>query len=291
MFNIYGMDRLKMLEINRLLKELDYLESEQAYKNEIISEIDTEFIGSVNEFLKAHPELKQIFDNKMKSRVDESIRKKQEEQLRNEKEKRFTPRGEPMKKIFDEKQNEIVPKFDENGEYIEPTDENGNPIKVFDKKGRPIESKKDPSGKALPPLEEPEDTIVDENNEEHETEEQVEKRKEDEVKSKKIKKLYREIVKITHPDKVKSQKLNDLYIKATDFYDKNDLIAIYSVCNELKIEYELDDVDYELIKIKIKTIKEKMSFMESTFTWKWYTAADENEKQRVVLTYIKNQIR
>lgn len=290
------MDKIKLLEMNKLLKELEYLESDQNFKNEIIKEIDSDFIGEVNEFLKKHPELKDLFEKKVNRKIDETIRNRHEEEFRKRnKDIHFAPSGEPIKPIFDEEGKPIVPKFDEGGQYVPPTDENGNPIKVFDKKGNPVENTKDENGKTLPPKIEDSDLVEEEaENEEPEeeiTEEQAEIKKKEEVKSKKIKKVYREIVKLTHPDKVKDVRLNEIYLKATSFYDKNDLIAIYSVCNELKIAYELDEIDYELIKIKINTIKERIKFMESTFTWKWHKAENAEEKQMLVMNYIKNQIK
>lgn len=49
----------------------------------------------------------------------------------------------------------------------------------------------------------------------------------------KIKKLYREIVKSTHPDKIENDRLNDIYIRSTKYYDTGDFLSIYSICDEL----------------------------------------------------------
>ena len=43
----------------------------------------------------------------------------------------------------------------------------------------------------------------------------------------KIKKIYRDIVKLTHPDKVNSNDLIKLYIEAKDAYEDNDLFVLY----------------------------------------------------------------
>jgi hypothetical protein len=50
------------------------------------------------------------------------------------------------------------------------------------------------------------------------------------LKSTKIRKLYRDIVKVTHPDKVDNKSLNDIYIESTKCYDENDKIGIYKIC-------------------------------------------------------------
>ena len=49
------MNKLKILEVKKLLKELDYIESDFEYRSEVISEADSEFIQSVNDFLVSHP--------------------------------------------------------------------------------------------------------------------------------------------------------------------------------------------------------------------------------------------
>lgn len=72
-YNIYNVDYFKKLEINKLIKELDYVQSDFRFKSELLSHLDTEFIKNVNLFLEEHPELKSIFDEKIKLDIDEKI--------------------------------------------------------------------------------------------------------------------------------------------------------------------------------------------------------------------------
>lgn len=109
--------------------------------------------------------------------------------------------------------------------------------------------------------------------------------------SKKVKKLYREIVKLTHPDKIKDKELNDLYIEATDYYNNNDKIGIYKVCNELNIYYDIDEEDEYFIKVKIEELKKKISFLESTFTWMWFNTENTEDKEKIILQFIYNKIK
>ncbi len=109
--------------------------------------------------------------------------------------------------------------------------------------------------------------------------------------SQKLKKLYREIVKRTHPDKVNDELLNNLYMSATSYYDERDLISIYSICGELKIDYDLEPSDLLLIKEKIENLRSKISFIQSTYTWKWTNTDDESLKKKVILDYISAQIK
>tara|TARA_X000000368_G_scaffold418595_1_gene418911 strand:- start:623 stop:1297 length:675 start_codon:yes stop_codon:yes gene_type:complete len=222
------MDKFKQLEQKKIFKEFEYIKTDYEFKNEIISEVDSEFINNVNEFLKERPDLKEKFEKKMGKRFDDA-----------------NNNGDSEEKKEDVDNSE-------DGEKI-------NPDQI-------------------------EDNLDDEGNISEEVE--VEPKKE---KSPKVKKIYREIVKLTHPDKVKVKKLNDLYLKATDYYDSNDIVGLYSICNELGIEYELDESDNESILLKIKSLKGKIGFIESTFTWKWYSAKDK-EKENLILNYIQLQL-
>jgi hypothetical protein len=224
------MSKIKSLELRKLLKELEFIESDFEYRSEMISTADSEFINSINIFLKDHPELKEIYDNKVTEKINQSIKKEE--------------------------------KSEEESE--EESEENIN-----------------------------HDINDDTTNSEDESEDIEEN--EEEIKNKKhlsqIKKLYREIVKLTHPDKIKNSKLNDLYLKATKYYDDNNKIGIYAVCNELQISYEISDDDISLIYDQITNYKNKISFIESTYTWKWYNCEDDSQKSQILLNYIKMKIK
>jgi len=208
------MDKIKQLKAKKLIKELNFIEYDYTYKNEMVNEIDTLFINSVNEFLDEHLELKEIFNDKINKKVEKAFNKK--------------------KKQIEEAEESI--KNDETGEL---------------KSESIIEVKK------------PDD---------------------------KIKKLYRKIVKITHPDKVKNKKLNEMYLKATKYYDLLDIAGIYSIIDELNIDFDVDDSEIELISNKINNLKDRICFIESTVTWNWYNIDDELTKKQIIINYIKNRL-
>ena len=106
----------------------------------------------------------------------------------------------------------------------------------------------------------------------------------------KLRKIYRGIAKKTHPDKITDVRLNDIYIIASKMYESNDVMGIYSICDQLGIPYELTIEDSEILKSQISMMKERVGFMESTFTWKWYHTEDEGEKSRILVEYIKSKI-
>jgi hypothetical protein len=110
------------------------------------------------------------------------------------------------------------------------------------------------------------------------------------VVDEKLRKIYRGIAKKTHPDKISDIRLNDIYIMASKMYESNDVMGIYSICDQLGIPYELTIEDSETLKSQISMMKERVGFMESTFTWKWYHTEDEGERSRILVEYIKSKI-
>lgn len=107
---------------------------------------------------------------------------------------------------------------------------------------------------------------------------------------KKIKKIYREIAKKTHPDKVSDKRLNDFYIQAGYMYVDKDIAGIYHICDQLEIDYEFGEEETEIINYKIAVLKDRISFLESTFSWKWHNAENSNDKNQIILDYIKTKI-
>jgi len=210
------MSKLKRLEVRKLLKELDFIESDFNYKNEIVFEADSNFIKSVNDLLEKHPMLKDIINKKNNKRVDLVF-------------------SDIIKEALDK--DEILEEEELVEEFIN-------------------------------------EEVVSEIN----------------PKEVKMKKLYRDIAKLTHPDKIVSEKLNDLYLKSTKFYKNSDITGIYYLCDELGITYEIDDKDNEMISNKINNLKNRITFMESTLTWRWFHSESEKEKEQIVLSYIKMQL-
>ena len=193
------MHNIKKLEIKKLFKELDFLESDYEYRNEVINAVDSNFIEEVYSILERNPELKTIYDEKYE-----------------------------------------------------------------------VET-----------VSEADDVII------HSEEQQIIDRIES---SPKIRKLYREIVKITHPDKVNNTNLNNSYIKATEYYKINDELNIYKICSKLDIDYDIEEVDNKEINKRIDSIKNRINFLENTFTYQWYIS-DERNKITILLKFIENKLK
>ena len=192
------MSRLKLLEFQRLLKELQFVESDYLFQSEILKQSESEFFSSVSIILEKYPDLKNLWEDKiLKSSGTVSL---------------------------------------ENIENISKIETDN-----------------------LKPVIEPE-----------------------------VKKLYRDIVKHTHPDRIKNPKLNELYLEATAAYEINDVVNLFKVCNDLMIEVEWSEEVLSKIEDRIKTLKNQIHFLESTFTFKWLKCSDDSEKNNIVNRYIEN---
>lgn len=209
------MNKIKLLESKKLIKELEYIQSDYNYKIELINESESEFLRSLNLFLEHNPSLKEVFDKKINQKIDDIFKKKQQEI------------------------DDIIQKEDDVNTIQE------------------------------------DEAII----------ESIDDIKEDTQKLK-LKKLYREIVKSTHPDRVTNTKLNELYLKATQYYNKNDFAGTYSICAELNINFEIDEQERVSINEQINNLKSRIEFMETTLTWKWLKSNDD-ERQKILMNYLK----
>lgn len=103
----------------------------------------------------------------------------------------------------------------------------------------------------------------------------------------KIKKLYREIVKLTHPDKTEEVEMVDLYTKATMAADNFDLFVLYDICAKLNITHTFDSEDRIVLKEHIFKKKEKLDSIEKSFIWVYLTADTEEKKEELIKLFIE----
>lgn len=180
---------IKFLEIKRLIKELDFLESDYEYQKEILSLKEVEFTNSIQSIVENNPELKKISD----SRLDIDLNKSTSSEI----------------------------------------NEDGNIIKIDNK----------------------------------------------------TKSIYREIVKITHPDKVINQKLNEVYLDATKAYESQDIIEIYKIAFYLDLKLEWNQEEIDILLDKIKLIRNRIEYLKSTWAYRWTLSDDKN---KIIVDYIKD---
>ena len=98
----------------------------------------------------------------------------------------------------------------------------------------------------------------------------------------KIKKLFREIVKKTHPDKVNSEDLIEIYINTKDAYEANDILKLTYYANKLSIDVELSDLEIELLRDLIRYKKEELLEIELSWVWKWYKCETKSEQDKII---------
>lgn len=199
------MDIFLKLEFNKLIKELDFIDSDLIYKSSLLKIADEKFIKNVNNVLDSHPELKIILEDKNQKRMN----------LLN-----FV--DSPIQESYSD---EVI-----------------------------------------------EEDIITEN------------------KPTKLKTLYKEIAKSTHPDKNSQENLKEVYLDAQKAYESNDLLQLLSICDRLKISYDISDEEFNLIRSEIDLKKERIKFLESTFTWKWYHEHSDIGKNEIILNYLGAQI-
>lgn len=104
----------------------------------------------------------------------------------------------------------------------------------------------------------------------------------------KIKKIYREIAKLTHPDKVDTNNFFDLYHKATKCSHENDLLCLYLISLELNIDFEFDSEDINFLQNIIESKRKENSLIESSCFWIWINCDNEETRKELIKFYVIN---
>jgi len=108
---------------------------------------------------------------------------------------------------------------------------------------------------------------------------------------KRMKKMFRDVMKKTHPDKVKSEELVEIYIKSKEAYELNDLLSLSHYANKLNIEVRLNVVEIKILKDLLVKKKESLEVIESSWLWLWYNSKTKEEKKKVVELYYEKHIK
>jgi hypothetical protein len=58
----------------------------------------------------------------------------------------------------------------------------------------------------------------------------------------------------------------------------------------LDIDYDIEEVDNKEINKRIDSIKNRINFLENTFTYQWYIS-DERNKIMILLKFIENKLK
>ena len=107
-----------------------------------------------------------------------------------------------------------------------------------------------------------------------------------------MKKLYRQIVKLTHPDKTmhknNKKELSDLYIRSKKAMASMDVYELLTICDRLDIKYNIDINQKDILEENLLKKKEQLKSLEVSFIWLWIKAATDIEKESIVDLFIKN---
>ena len=103
----------------------------------------------------------------------------------------------------------------------------------------------------------------------------------------KLKKIYKEIVKLTHPDKIINEELNQLYIDSKDAYDSYNLFELYFIAKKININFKLTITETNILNELIESKKTEISKLESSFVWLWINAKNETEKTQIITNFLK----
>ena len=115
------------------------------------------------------------------------------------------------------------------------------------------------------------------------TDEEVDEETEEEekvVKHKDLKKLYRRISKVTHPDKTNSPYLEIIFKQSSEDYQEERIGSLFSTATHLHLDTSDLDIEFILDKIdlEITTYEESIEKFHASAPWMWSQAKTEEEK-------------
>lgn len=108
--------------------------------------------------------------------------------------------------------------------------------------------------------------------------------------SNKLKGVYRQIVKLTHPDKIQSDSLNTIYNEANLAFKDGNTIDMILLCDRLGLPYNISEEEIDLVKKEILDIKNRILLLESTYPYQWANSDDEVNKNTIAINYIRKMI-
>ena len=114
------------------------------------------------------------------------------------------------------------------------------------------------------------------------------------MKSSELKKLFRRIAELTHPDKVVAKgyspqevlRLENIFKKAKNAFDKENWFVLYTIAIEIGIE--LDDGSerhIHWVEQDIKNTERLIKELANRTYWHWYIAKDEQVKTNALRHY------
>ena len=105
-----------------------------------------------------------------------------------------------------------------------------------------------------------------------------------------VRKMFRKIATHCHPDKLggmedgfEKRKKEELYQKAREALENNDVLRMADVAQDLGVEVpEITEAQLKQTEQKIVSIKKELSMIESTAVWHWFFTEDPVRKDAIL---------
>jgi hypothetical protein len=112
-----------------------------------------------------------------------------------------------------------------------------------------------------------------------------------------LKKLYKRIVLITHPDRHpeylsedKKKEMIDIYNRSTNAIKENDLFSLLDAASELYLDLpKLERKELKNIKKKCLEFEKNINDIKNTYQWVWGGELDSSRKEHIVKAYIDSR--
>jgi hypothetical protein len=102
-----------------------------------------------------------------------------------------------------------------------------------------------------------------------------------------VKKLWRNIALVTHPDKTGGDPIKDeLYKKAGDSWKGGSYIDLYKIALELGIEPPDTDTTYTILESLSLDLEKKIKEREKSLLWEWGHSSDPAKRQGLMDAYL-----
>lgn len=91
------------------------------------------------------------------------------------------------------------------------------------------------------------------------------------------KQIYRQISKLTHPDK--GAEYEEDFKIAVQAYSSGNFLQLLKIASDLKIQFQIDTETIEKIEKEIHELKMQAEMLDQHLIWKWYLTKDGVEKE------------
>jgi hypothetical protein len=103
----------------------------------------------------------------------------------------------------------------------------------------------------------------------------------------KAKKMYREISKITHPDRDPEGIYTEIFSTAATAYENCKIFELYEICEQLGIKYDVSLDEIKIMKESIETTREKIKTIENSFAYMWSIYENEKARDLIVKQFVR----